>query len=612
MDTIVSFPEQENVSRFRIIGNDVLNGQVRMTNIDLVGSFEVPSQYFNEGRVGNNHASAILTYTCGAPVNSPPEIVSVPAPSVCLGDDFQYAIVADDPDVGQTLTYGLMAGPAGMTVDPDTGLVIWTPAQVEPSVSVSVVVSDGIGGVATQAFLVTVETCGNQPPVITSAAPATAAGNPWCHQAVATDADGDALSWALLASPTGMNIDSGTGLLCWSPAPSGTSFVSIQVADGAGGVATQSFTLAIGDAPSGPEDDPVDVDGDGYPTPIDCDDMNPDVHPGQIEIPGNGIDDDCNPATPDAIGAAVVTTTLILGSTEVTVGEVIQIFARFDLDPGPEAYDPVFAELILEDAFAATIHSEIVAIGALLPGSFLEHTFEVDSTGFAAGMALARVVPTYGADLWPEAQAGFELVSPEHDLVGELVGPRQISPGSSLDLDVTVENTGAADVTAVVEVELVSTTSGLPVDIWSSGLVNIVAGASFAATASFTTPPEDGLLTILTATIDGIEYGLDVGRVDVVWPDGVFRRGDATGDGVVNLADPLFALAYMFQGGPEPTCVDTIDVTDDGQVSLADPIYLLAYMFQGGPPPLPPGPSNCGLDPTDDTLPPCEYDNGSC
>ncbi len=42
-----------------------------------------------------------------------------------------------------------------------------------------------------------------------------------------------------------------------------------------------------------------DDDLDGYPAPVDCDDTNPLVHPKATEIPGNGLDDDCDPRTPD-------------------------------------------------------------------------------------------------------------------------------------------------------------------------------------------------------------------------------------------------------------------------------------------------------------------------
>jgi hypothetical protein len=43
----------------------------------------------------------------------------------------------------------------------------------------------------------------------------------------------------------------------------------------------------------------IDFDEDGYFSDEDCDDNNPNVNPGQIEVTYNGIDDDCNPATLD-------------------------------------------------------------------------------------------------------------------------------------------------------------------------------------------------------------------------------------------------------------------------------------------------------------------------
>ena len=55
----------------------------------------------------------------------------------------------------------------------------------------------------------------------------------------------------------------------------------------------------------------TDVDGDGYGFPaseyctypaMDCNDSNAQINPGMAEIQGNGIDDDCNPATPDEPG----------------------------------------------------------------------------------------------------------------------------------------------------------------------------------------------------------------------------------------------------------------------------------------------------------------------
>ena len=86
-----------------------------------------------------------------------------------------------------------------------------------------------------------------------------------------------------------------------------------------------------------------------------------------------------------------------------------------------------------------------------------------------------------------------------------------------------------------------------------------------------------------------------------------FIRGDANADGVLNIADALYGLAYLFQGGPV-VCKDAVDVDDDGALTISDPITVALYLFASGSPPASPFP-NCDVDQTLDGLdcnyPPC-------
>ena len=82
--------------------------------------------------------------------------------------------------------------------------------------------------------------------------------------------------------------------------------------------------------------------------------------------------------------------------------------------------------------------------------------------------------------------------------------------------------------------------------------------------------------------------------------DTEFLRGDSNGDGAIDIADPIYDLAYLFSNGPS-TCLDAQDNNDDGAVDIADPVYSLGFNFSGGPPPLTPWPQ-CGFDPSTDAL----------
>lgn len=92
---------------------------------------------------------------------------------------------------------------------------------------------------------------------------------------------------------------------------------------------------------------------------------------------------------------------------------------------------------------------------------------------------------------------------------------------------------------------------------------------------------------------------MDFQTIDVSAGD--FSRGDSNADGTLNVADPIHLLAYLFSGGPTPSCTSASDGNDDGALDIADAVYALAYLFTQGAPPPAPFPA-CGADPTLDTL----------
>ena len=77
----------------------------------------------------------------------------------------------------------------------------------------------------------------------------------------------------------------------------------------------------------------------------------------------------------------------------------------------------------------------------------------------------------------------------------------------------------------------------------------------------------------------------------------LFRRGDVDGDGKFLINDAVVILDYLFADGRFTVCRDAADVNDDELINIADPVYLLLYLFAGGPEPPPPFPDP-GPDPT--------------
>lgn len=175
-----------------------------------------------------------------------PVISSQPGLAAFQGLPYRYAARAQDAE-GGPLVFSLAIAPAGMTVDPNTGVVSWEPTALQNGPNhVELVVTDSTGLTGHQEFdvVVSVPTANHDPQIVST--PRTVAGlqRPYRYQVVADDDDGDPLDYALVAPPAGMTIDA-TGLVMWTPDQLNDVSVEVVVSDGRGGSDSQTFTLHV-------------------------------------------------------------------------------------------------------------------------------------------------------------------------------------------------------------------------------------------------------------------------------------------------------------------------------------------------------------------------------
>ncbi|MFO0942301.1 MAG: Calx-beta domain-containing protein [Pirellulales bacterium] len=147
----------------------------------------------------------------------PPAFVSTPPVTATVGEEYQYTPFAVDPQ-NFSLNYMLLSGPSGMTLNPVSHRLTWTPQSVGTSETISIIVVNDHGGYDIQEFAVAVlpqgATPNNHAPVFVST-PITSGtvGDEYVYEVKAQDVDGDTLRFTLTAPSDWTLVDNldGTG-----------------------------------------------------------------------------------------------------------------------------------------------------------------------------------------------------------------------------------------------------------------------------------------------------------------------------------------------------------------------------------------------------------------
>ncbi|MFT4415386.1 Ig-like domain-containing protein [Fredinandcohnia humi] len=164
------------------------------------------------------------------------------------------AVVATDGD-GDALTFTKGTDPSnGTVVVNGDGTWTYTPStDYTGTDGFTIVVSDGKGGTATATVTIQVNEPSNQAPTIGDQDLQTEKNKPVNGKVVATDADGDALTFTKETDPSnGTVVVNGDGTWTYTPnnGYTGTDSFTVTVSDGKGGTATATITIQVNEQPT--------------------------------------------------------------------------------------------------------------------------------------------------------------------------------------------------------------------------------------------------------------------------------------------------------------------------------------------------------------------------
>jgi len=203
-----------------------------------------------DGKGGSDSVSFDWIVDPLPPVNTPPVVTNPGNQIGMVGDSISLPVVASDGD-DDTLTFAATGLPNGLSIDSSSGVVSGI-AGLDGVFSVTVTVDDGNGGTDSASFDWVIDPLPpqNVPPVLTNPGhQSSTVGDSISLTMEASDGNNDVLAFTSSGLPSGLSMDSVSGLISGILEAEGGFDVTVSVEDGRGGSDSESFTWTVDPLP---------------------------------------------------------------------------------------------------------------------------------------------------------------------------------------------------------------------------------------------------------------------------------------------------------------------------------------------------------------------------
>jgi len=211
------------------------------------------------------------------------------------------------------------------------------------------------------------------------------------------------------------------------------------------------------------------------------------------EIPGNGLDDDCNAATPDTLPADSLACSLVTDKRSYDANSLAQLTATVQNVSASLAIGGLEAQFSLEDPGGQSVFNTDILLDTLSPNALTQPTVGFNTETRAPGEYRATLDLVFGQATVCQAEATFNILSSAAQgtaLAGEITtDPGEIVRGENTTFSYEVRNVGNEDLSAVtLTVLVVNLATGNVVETFTDQ-ISLLKGAAFASSKSFNSTP---------------------------------------------------------------------------------------------------------------------------